>query len=483
MTHNFRRMARLRTPAELQAYVHELGIELPFDEELITDGSPLAESFELPDRRVVGNRFCVLPMEGWDGTPEGKPTELTSRRWKNFGRSGAKLVWGGEVVAVRHDARANPNQLVISSANLKALEDLRTDLISEHVDCNGDSRDLLVGLQLTHSGRYCRPNQKTKLEPKILYHHPILDELYGVGKDYPLLSDGEIEDLVGDFVTAAKRAQEIGFDFVDVKHCHGYLGHEFLTARTRPGNYGGSFDNRTRFLREIVAGIEKDCPGLLIGVRLSAFDFPPFRFNQDLQTTEPFKYFDENGEYPFGFGVDLKDPCQIDLEEPIQFLDQLKSLNVWLVCITAGSPYSNPHIQRPAYFPPPDGYPLYEDPLVGVARQVAVTAELKARFPELAIVGSAYTYLQDWLPNVAQKVIRTNMADFVGLGRMMLSYPDFPSDVLAGRTIDRKRICRTFSDCTTGPRSGLVSGCYPLDDFYSNHPDAKILGKAKSKIQ
>jgi len=477
----YRRIARLRTPDEFQAYLDHLGIELPFDNDLIKEGSPLSEPYNLPDGRVIGNRFCVLPMEGWDGTTDGKPTELTARRWKNFGKSGAKLVWGGEAVAVRHDARANPNQLIIAEDNLAALEHLRNDLTQEHIHFHGNDKDLLVGLQLTHSGRYCRPNDKKKLEPKILYHHPILDEIFGIKKEDPVLSDGEIEILIEDFVKAAKRAQKIGFDFVDVKHCHGYLGHEFLTARRRSGKFGGSFENRTRFLRQIVDGIRRECPGLLIGVRLSAFDFPPYRLDEELQETQPIIYLDENGEYPYGFGVDLQDPCRLDLDEPIKFLAQLRDLDIWLVCITAGSPYYNPHIQRPAYFPPKDGYPLFEDPLVGVARQIMVTAQLKSNFPDLMIVGSAYTYLQDWLPNVAQKVVKTGMADAIGLGRMMLSYPEFPSDVLAGRKIDRKRICRTFSDCTTAPRTGLISGCYPLDDFYSEHPDKMKLDLAKSQ--
>jgi NADPH2 dehydrogenase len=481
MTHEYRRIARLRKPADFQAYLDKLGIELPFDEHLMKANSPLGEPLSLPDGRKIGNRFCVLPMEGWDGTPDGRPTELTARRWRNFGRSGAKLIWGCEAVAVRHDGRANPNQLVLSAANMQALEKLRTDLVSVHSDIHGPSNDLLVGLQLTHSGRYCRPNDKKKLEPKILYHHPILDGMAGIDAGDPVLSDEEIRDIVEDFIIAAKHAQEIGFDFVDVKHCHGYLGHEFLTARTREGEYGGSFENRTRFLREIVGGIRRECPGLLIGVRLSAFDLPPFRLDQESKETKPIIYLDENGEYPYGFGVDPKDPCQLNLEEPIRFLEQLKDLDICLVCITAGSPYYNPHIQRPAYFPPQDGYPLYEDPLAGVARQINVTAQLKAEFPEIIIVGSAYTYLQDWLPFVAQRVVREGMVDSVGLGRMMLSYPELPSDVLAGKDLDRKRICRTFSDCTTAPRAGLVSGCYPLDDFYSEHPDAVILKRAKSE--
>jgi 2,4-dienoyl-CoA reductase-like NADH-dependent reductase (Old Yellow Enzyme family) len=169
----------------------------------------------------------------------------------------------------------------------------------------------------------------------------------------------------------------------------------------------------------------------------------------------------------------------LDLTEPRAFLDLLASLDIELVCITGGSPYYNPHIQRPAIFPPSDGYQPPEDPLAGVARQIAVTAALKQHRPDLLLVGSAYSYLQEWLPNVAQNVVRTGKADFVGLGRMMLTYPDMVDDALAGRPLQRKRICRTFSDCTTAPRGGLVSGCYPLDDFYKSRPEADQLAEIK----
>ena len=67
---------------------------------------------------------------------------------------------------------------------------------------------------------------------------------------------------------------------------------------------------------------------------------------------------------------------------------------------TAGSPYYNPHVQRPAMFPPLDGYEPPEDPLRGVARQIRATALLKRQFPRLVFVGSAYSYLQEWLPHV-----------------------------------------------------------------------------------
>ncbi len=181
----------------------------------------------------------------------------------------------------------------------------------------------------------------------------------------------------------------------------------------------------------------------------------------------------------FWFGSHPKDPTKLDFSETVKFLDLLQSLGIELVNITAGSPYYVPHIQRPALFPPSDGYQPPEDPLVGVARQIAATAELKAQFPDLAIVGTAYSYLQEWLPNVAQYVVRSGGADFVGLGRLVLSYPEFPADVLAGKSLARKRICRTFSDCTTAPRNGLVSGCYPLDKYYQEIPDYAVLMEKK----
>ena len=335
------------------------------------------------------------------------------------------------------------------------------------------------GLQLTHSGRFCRPNEKTRLEPKILYHHPVLDPQFNLDPDLPLFSDAEIEDLIKDFIIAARRAADIGFEFVDIKHCHGYLGHEFLSAYSRPGPYGGSFENRTRFLRLVVDGIRREVPGLMIGVRASIFDFPPFRPGAD-NMGEPQTYVDENGNYPFAFGGDPEAPLRIKNDEPRRFLELLQSLGIELVNLSCASPYYNPHLMRPAYFPPSDGYQPPEDPLVGVARQINNVAELKADFPELGMVGTGYSYLQEWMPNVAQHVVRTGMVDFVGLGRMVLSYPEMPADVLAGRPLQRKRICRTFSDCTTAPRSGMISGCYPLDDFYKGLPEAEKLKVIKA---
>ena len=475
----FRRIATLKTADDFAGYLASLGVDLQFDREMISGAdSPLAQTFKI-NGFTIGNRFSILPMEGWDGTLDGRPSDLTVRRWKHFGESGAKLIWGGEAVAVRHDGRANPNQLMSSDATSADLANLLDVLVDSHRERFGKTDDLLVGLQLTHSGRFARPNDKKRLEPKILYHHPILDRRFGIAADSACLTDAEIDDLIGDFVNASKRAREAGYAFVDIKHCHGYLGHEFLSAVTREGRYGGSFANRTRFLREVVEGIRRDAPGLEIGVRLSAFDLLPFTMGAD-KIGEPEKF---EGEYPFGFGCDATDPLEIDLSETYRFFDLLIELGIRLVCTTAGSPYYNPHIQRPALFPPSDGYLPPEDPLLGVARQVHVTSQLKKRFPQLCLVGSGYTYLQEWLPNVGQYHVRNGEVDFVGLGRLVLVYPELPADVLEGKPLQLKRLCRTFSDCTTGPRNGLVSGCFPLDPFYKEHPDAILLKAVKENLR
>lgn len=218
-------------------------------------------------------------------------------------------------------------------------------------------------------------------------------------------------------------------------------------------------------------GIRATAPGLHIAVRLSAFDTIPFLPDSNQSASgklgpgipEP---YDKWIPYRWGFGVNQSDPTQIDLTETIQFLALLEKLGIRLVNLSAGSPYYSPHVQRPALYPPSDGYQPPEDPLLGVARQINVTRQLKELFPGLIFVGSAYSYLQDFLPHVAQAAIRESWVDAVGLGRMVLTYPEILWDAANGNMIQHKRICRTFSDCTTAPRKGLPSGCYPLDKYY-----------------
>jgi len=481
----FRRIGTIKTVEGFLDYLDEVGIDLPCDRTVESGAdSPLGQPIKSGSLRM-GNRFAIHPMEGWDGTPEGKPSDKTVRRWQRFGRSGAKLIWGGEAVAVTHDGRANPDQLLINPENQSSLSRLRDELIRAHHEQMGSSDDLVIGLQLTHSGRFARPNRKDRLEPQIVYRHPILDRKFGIDSDDVVLSDDDIRRLIDRFRESARIAAELGFQFVDIKHCHGYLGHEFLGAFTRPGPFGGSFENRTRFLREIVEGIRADLPQLEIGVRLSAFDMPPFRPDPNRSDGRKLgpgipESYETCLPYRYGFGVDVDDPLKPNLTEVVRFLRLLRDLDITLVNLTAGSPYYNPHIQRPAVYPPSDGYQPPEDPLFGVAGQIAVVRELKQQFPDLLIVGTAYSYLQEYLPNVAQAAVRRGWVDVVGLGRMVLSYPELPLDVMAGRPLRSKLVCRTFSDCTTAPRNGMISGCFPLDDYYKKGPEGAKLRTIKA---
>ncbi|WP_080059433.1 oxidoreductase [Spirosoma aerolatum] len=471
------RMAQLKTAADLHNYLDKNHIALPFDDTLLPSAeSPFNRPIHLKSGQTIGNSLCILPMEGWDGTTDGRPTDFTRNRWKKFAISGAKLLFGCEAVAVCHAGKANPNQLVLNTETFSDFFDLRQQLLKDHTEAFGTTDDLLIGLQLTHSGRFCKPKSHKAFESQILYSHPFLNSKFGMAADYPVLTDEAIDQIIEQYIAAAVLAQKAGFDFVDIKHCHGYLGHEFLSAVSREGRYGGSFDNRTRYLRNIVAGIRQAAPGLEIGIRLSAFDMLPFKKGPTgtgiPESAEP---------YPFAFGS-TADGLGPDLTETKAFLALAELLGVQLVCITGGSPYYNPHLMRPALFPPSDGYLPPEDPLLGVKRQIDVTHELKQAFPELVIIGSGYSYLQEWLPNVAQYVLRHTMADSIGFGRMVLSYPTMPADMLAGRALVRNHICRTFSDCTTAPRNGLISGCYPLDTLYKKSPEADQLKAIKDSL-
>ena len=465
------RIATLKTAAAFRQHLERSGIPLAFDDQLAPPAStPFAQTIAV-DGASVGNRFCILPMEGWDGTSDGAPSELTRRRWRNFGTSGAKLIWGGEAVAVRHDGRANPNQLVMTPRTQPAIASMRDELVAGHrgrFGANAD-RDLLIGLQLTHSGRYARPDVYDRPAPLAASTHEVLDRRFPNG--VRLISDDELARLEEDFAAAARLARDAGFAFVDIKACHGYLGHELLGARGRSGRYGGSLANRTRFMRQVIERIRADVPGLAIVVRLSVFDMVPYHKRAD-GVGEPEACAVDPAQSP-GFGVLAHDDrLEEALEDSRAVLRMLEGLGVRCICVTAGSPYYNPHIQRPAAFPPLDGYEPPEDPLRGVNRQIRATAMLKRDFPGLIFVGSAYSYLQEWLPHVGQHNLREGLCDLVGLGRIVLSYPDLPADVLAGAPLRRNAFCRTFSDCTTGPRMGLVSGCFPLDPFYAARPEA-----------
>ena len=484
----FVRLGALKSLGEFQSACTALAIELPV-EAPGTAPSPLAEPASVwINGKRPGNRIVIHPMEGWDGTATGGVSDEMRRRWRRFGESGAKMICGAEAMAVRPEGRANPNQLIITEENQAGIAELLGILKGAHAERHGTTDDLVIGFQLTHSGRFCRPHDKARWESRVAFRHPILDRKFNVTSDEQVLTDAEVKELIGDYVRAARVAREAGADFVDLKHCHGYLLHEFLGAHLRPGKYGGSFENRTRILREIIAGIRADGNPIDFGVRLSLFDKVPHR--PDPARAQPGKLgpgipedFSACLPYRYGFGVNQNDPTEIDLSETHAFVTLCGELGIKVLNTSAGSPYYTPHLQRPAAFPPSDGYQPAYDPLIDVARLIQAARQVKARAPQgLYVIGSGYTYLQEFLAPVATAVVRQGWADAIGLGRAVLSYPSMLTDAIAGKPIEKKFICRTFSDCTTAPRNGLISGCYPLDKFYTQRPEAAQLKEIKKRL-
>jgi NADPH2 dehydrogenase len=492
------RIPSLKTVEDFRKHCAALGIELPCEDAIEAGaGSPLAQP--VPNVTIngkrIGNRVAIHPMEGWDGTTTGGLSEEMRRRWQRFGESGAKLICGAEAMAVRPDGRANPNQLIIIEQNRAGLAELMGILKMAHAERYGTTDDLVIGFQLTHSGRFCKPNGKTTYEPRVAFRHPILDSKFKVTSDAQVFTDAEIEQLIQDYIKAAQIAWDVGADFVDLKHCHGYLLHEFLGAHTRPGKFGGSFENRTRILREIVAGIRASGNQIEFGVRLSCFDKVPHK--PDPALSVPGKLgpgipedFSQCLPYRYGFGVNQNDPTQIDLTETFQFVELCAQLGVKILNTTAGSPYYTPHLQRPAAYPPSDGYQPAYDPLIDVERQVQTVRKLKdhlarspiSHLPSLILVASGLSYLQEFLPHVSQYLLRHGWADMVGIGRAVLSYPNMLADAATKGEIEKRFICRTFSDCTTAPRNGLISGCYPLDKYYTAKPEAAQLKEIKKRV-
>jgi 2,4-dienoyl-CoA reductase-like NADH-dependent reductase (Old Yellow Enzyme family) len=328
-----------------------------------------------------------------------------------------------------------------------------------HRDANGDDGDLLFGLQLTHSGRYSFRG------PRIACHDPLLVGRYKVSTDTPLISDDELKALVDDYAATAKLAADCGFDFIDIKQCHRYLLNELLGARNRPGLYGGSFENRTRLAREIFQAIKAAVPVMLLATRLNAFDGIPFRKGAG-GDGEPEPW---SAPLANGWGMSVADPFTPDLSEPLQWISDMQRLGVAIVNITLGNPYAQPHYGRPFEYPPPDGYEIPEHPLVGVDRHFRITEHIQQAFPDLAVVGTGYSYLQEFLPHAAAANVAAGRVTLVGVGRATLAQPDWVRQLRDHGKLDRKRVCRTFSYCTAIMREKrhefgqFATGCPPFD--------------------
>lgn len=386
----------------------------------------------------IPNRIVFQPMEGCDCNPDGTPSELTVKKYVNAAKSGAGLIWM-EANAVCPEGRTNPGQLMLTKENLEEFKSFVAMLRKTALDECGIKPVII--LQLTQSGRQ-------SIVPMIAYRHPIYEEKRPV-TDENIVTDEYLDTLADKYVASALLAYEAGFDGVDVKSCHGYLFQELLSAFTRPGRYGGSFENRTRLYLDCVRAVKAAVPAdFLVVTRLGAADMVP---------------------KPYGFGT--TEEYELDLTETDMLVEKLIEAGIRMINITIGNPYYNPHINRPFRL---GAYKAPEAPEVGLARFITVQKHLKEKFPCLTIVGSGLSYYREDLMERAEEMINIGAADLVGFGRGSIAYPMFYRDWLAGK-FDVKKTCVSCSKCTALMRAKCVSGCAVFNEYYKNLYKEKVL--------
>lgn len=429
---------RFRSEGGLRDEARRLGLDIPYRDDL----SVLLEKASIAGRSVP-NRMAVLPMEGADAEPSGAPSESTRRRYRRWAAGGAGLIWC-EATAVRADGRSNPGQLMLTEGTrggfARLAEETRAAARKEH----GPGHTPLLVLQLTHSGRFAKPEGTPR--PLIVQHNPHLDPLHDLPPDAELVSDDELAAIRDDFVEAADLAASAGFDAVDVKACHGYLVSETLAAHSREDSrYGGPFENRTRLLLEIVRHSREEAPGLLVTSRLSASDAVPF---------------------PYGFGMNPDEPERIDLAEAKAVVRLLAGAGVRFLALSLGIPAWKPHVGRPFDKPVPGGAVPAEHPLEGVARHLAAATEIQRSAPELAVVGAGYSWLRTLGPGVGAAMIGAGRSAAFGLGRGALAYPDFAADLMAGGRLSARKVCTTCSLCSYLLRRQRPVGCVVRDPAF-----------------
>jgi len=438
---------RLRNTADLKRLSKQLGVNV----EAIEDVSILTEPVQVGEL-VIPNSMAVHPMEGCDGDSQGRPGKLTLRRYERFAAGGAGLIWA-EATAVVPEGRANPRQLWIHEKNKDSFAAMVKMMRQAAARSMGPGHQPVIVLQLTHSGRYSKPEGTA--HPIIAQRDPYRDPLAPQQKpdpnrksripdDWPLVTDDYLDKLRDAYVEAARIAFEVGFDAVDVKSCHGYLINELFGCRDRKGKYGGSFENRTRFPLEVIDKIHKKLgEDAAVAMRLGIYDAIP---------------------YPYGWAVDKDDYTKPDLTEPKKLIGLLRQCGLGLINVTIANPYYNPHVGRPFNEPIVGGYEEPEHPLVGVDRLVNLTGTIQKQFPDIAMVGTGYSWLRTLFANVAAANKTNGLTTLVGAGRMAFAYPDFAKDIIADGRMYPEKVCVSCSACTQIMRDAGMTGCVVRDN-------------------
>jgi len=429
----------------------ELGSRLGVDIDAVEDVSILAEPVQAGGL-VIPNSLAVHPMEGCDGDSDGRPGKLTVRRYERFAAGGAGLIWA-EATAVVPEARANPRQLWLNEKSKDSFAAMAKRIREVAAESMGPEHRPVIVMQLTHSGRYSKP--KGIAHPMIAQRDPYRDPLVPqqepdpnrkskIPDDWPVVTDDYLDGLVDAYMEAARIAFEVGFDAVDVKSCHGYLINELFACYGREGKYGGSFENRTRFVLDVVDKIHKELgEDKAVVTRLGVYDAIP---------------------YPYGWGVDKDDYSRPDLTEPKKLIGLLRQRGVKLINVTVANPYYNPHVGRPFNETIVGGYEEPEHPLAGVARLINVAGEIQKEFGDIAIVGTGYSWLRTLFANVAAANKANGLVSLAGAGRMAFAYPDFAKDILTKGRMYPEKVCVSCSACTQIMRDGGMAGCVVRDN-------------------
>ena len=405
---------------------------------------PLSEDLSALQREVkigsktAANSIAIQPMEGCDGTADGRPAELTLRRYDRFARSGAGLIWA-EAVAITPEGRANPRQLWLTRDNLDEYKKFVAGIKETCMRENGF--EPVVIMQATHSGRYSKPEGVPA--PLIAYNNPIFEGDKPIAAER-ILSDDYLYGLIDKFGASASLAEQAGFDGVDIKCCHRYLNSELLSAYTRKGDFGGSLENRTRLLRSGVAAAQAATGSdFIVTSRLNVYD---------------------GFAYPYGWGVREGEGTEVDLTEPLELVRVLhQEMGMKLLDVTIGNPYFNPHVNRPY-----DGGPYVpqEHPLEGVARMAHCVAEIQRANPALKVISSGLSYLRQFSANLAAGELENGVCSIAGFGREAFAYPDFPQDIFQKGAMEPNKCCIACGKCTELMRAGSTAGCVIRDEVY-----------------
>ena len=425
------------TMDELQATAEAQGVRLTLSEDMSCLGRPLTAG-----KMHIANRLAVQPMEGCDAGTDGAPGPLTRRRYVRFAEGGAGLIWV-EAVAYAPEVRASAHQLYLTEENAPEFARMLDEAREAGLKKNGFAPVFVM--QATHSGRYAKPDDAPR--PLIAYRNPILEE--GLENlPFRILTDDELKRYEDAFADSARLAKIAGFDSVDVKCCHRYLASELLSAYTRPGPYGGSFENRTRFIRNAVLAA-KAASDLPVACRMNAYDGFP---------------------YPWGFGTREGEGIEPDLTEGKALARMLVECGVELLNVTIGNPYKNPHVNRPY---DRGNYVPDEHPLFGLARIMDCGAAIQEAVPDTPVVGSGFSYPRQFSANLAAGMVGSGSVAMAGFGRMALACPDFANRILHEGGIDPGRVCLTCGQCAVLLRHGQYAGCVVRDgDVYKPYKEA-----------